>query len=526
MSDEDYRLAPFDEADLRLAPILEEETEKPIAPDIPFRRDAKLIPVVCSACHTRLYAGTNQVGLWKKCPDCFRLTLISSAEPEIVPTDEDSEPAGGYELREPEVGKRETFRIGIDYRTLDVDQGEKRTLPRHFEDDTPKLEQIFNNLLTTNEEKEEEHQAVLRERKITEEVEAVKRAAREGRLEELISSNPGDSLAARLETRRRMADAAAGKGQPLSPPPLPPQSPVLKLTPKGTGNKAMDGAALFAALDDAILEVGGKKKPLTFFTPFFAASSRPRMVVFLVCGLIGNFFGDQVRATVWRVLAELDPGQVFGVADRGHLAGSFWIGAFFCIVWLTMMFLFGISVFLETAKGKHRIDHWVPFNLDFGLSYFGWSFLMLVVSGVPGLLVYQTVCLLTPVSAAATLGILLAAQFLCFPLLFLCVIESDTFCGVWPKKTLASLSQRRGLWLRFYVDTAFVVVLPLAAIVCLYRWNPVNTELDVSRSALFLFSAVTTVLLTLSGLCPLFYFRRLGLLAADCREVLISAKRR
>ena len=518
MADDEYHLAPIDEDELRLTPFDDEEADKPIAPDVPVRSDVKLVPVICTACKTRMYAGAHQVGLWKKCPDCYRLTLITAAEPEFVLTADDPETAGGYELQDTELGERQTFRIGIDYRTLEEDRGEKRIIPRHFDDDTTKLERVFNNLLTTKEEKEETRQSQERERKISEEVEAVKRASREGRLEELLGSNPGDSLATRLAARRRNAEAAAG-GIPPPPPPPPALRHDSQRRSTASSQKAADNTALFDALDDAIADVDGRRRspgsrlspkvgfgetdlPETtgkFFTPFLAASCQARMIVLLACGLIGNFFGEQVRAMIWWVLAETKPDRVFGSADQGLVAISFWIGGFFGIVWMTMMFLFGISIFLETAKGKHRVEQWVPFNLDFGLSYFGWSLLMILLSGIPGVFVWMATDLLTAI---------FVSQFLCFPLLFLCVIESDTFFGVWPQKTLESLTHRTGLWLRFYVDAAVIVGVPALAIVGLYRWETESS----------LFSVAAAAVLTFCGLFSLFYFRRLGLLAATVRR--------
>ena len=517
MHDDEYHLTPFDEDDLRLTPFDDEDAEKPNAPDVPVRSDVKLIPVICTSCKTRMYAGVHQVGLWKKCPDCYRLTLITAAETEFVLTAADPETAGGYELQDMEVGERQTFRLGIDYRTLDEDRGEKRIIPRHFDDEIPKLERMFNNLLTTKEEKGEERQAQERERKISEEVETVKRAAREGRLEELLGSHPGDSLAARLETRRRNADAAAGGIPAPQPPPAPPRPstpPSPDSQPRSTvqrstsaPQKAVDNTIPCTTLDDAIAEGGGKEKqPGGFFAPFRAASSRARMIVFFVCGLIGNFFGVKVWAAVWSVFAELNPGEFFDATDQRTITIDFWIGGFFIIIWLAMVFLFGISIFFETAKGKHRVDQWVPFNLDFGLSYLGWSFLMVLLSGLPGMFVWLVTHQWTAI---------LVSQFICFPLLFLCVIESDTFLGDWPQKTLDSLQHRIGLWLRFYVDAVVIVGVPASAVVCLYHWNIEPP----------LFSAtVAAVILTFGGLCSLFYFRRLGFLAAAVRQKPIPRK--
>jgi len=106
MSDSDeFRLAPIDdEEELKLAPLAEEEARK-IAPDFPLDTDLRLLPVVCSACKTRMYATENQVGMWKVCPDCLRETEIFYVEPEFRYTVELSED-GGYIVKSEKAGSR------------------------------------------------------------------------------------------------------------------------------------------------------------------------------------------------------------------------------------------------------------------------------------------------------------------------------------------------------------------------------------------------------------------------------------
>ncbi len=549
--DDDYRLAPLDDDDLTLAPITDAEEERPIAPDVSIKSGVKLIPVICTACKTRMYAGENQVGLWKKCPDCYRLTQIPPAEPELVQCADDPDSAAGYELKEPEVGRRETFRMNIDYRTLQLDDdgaNERWMPPKTFEDRPPLMERIFDGLLTTKEEKEEKRKALEQERKIEDEVNAVKKAAREGKLEEHLGRNPGDSLAARLEARRRNAEAAAhGYANPPPPPPRsplrpgsdnahdplpPPQSkPTLKVfkgprTPREPLSPSAKADALFAALDDAIVDAGGRPQPPPrrqkhgLFTPFFDASSRARMIVFVVTGLIGNFFGEKARSMIWQVLIdrvhEQPAGYVYSYTEQGIFLWSFWVGAVATVVWLTIMFLFGISIFLESAKGKDRVENWVPFNLDFGLSYIGWTVVFLTVSGFPGFVIWQGISLIFPAYEERLIVIHFFAQFLCFPLLFLCVIESDTFWGTWPTKTLESLRSRRRLWFRFYLDAAVLVGIPAAILFGLLVVGTGFSEEWWTQSVLYFLAA--SVVLTCCGFFPMLYFRRLGNLTADIRS--------
>ncbi|MDR1291548.1 MAG: hypothetical protein LBK06_10140, partial [Planctomycetaceae bacterium] len=82
----ELELEPIEDDELELEPIVDDEAAKQIAPDIPFNAGVRMIPVICSACRTRLYAGEDQVGLWKRCPDCYRLTEIRAVAPRFILT--------------------------------------------------------------------------------------------------------------------------------------------------------------------------------------------------------------------------------------------------------------------------------------------------------------------------------------------------------------------------------------------------------------------------------------------------------
>jgi DNA-directed RNA polymerase subunit RPC12/RpoP len=90
-----------------------------LAGTIPPPITGLLIPVVCSLCGTRMYAGENEIGGFKTCPDCGRQTEIKA-----VPKSERIQPVispdGGYGVNQSEVQeKRPVFRTLTDYRRVE-----------------------------------------------------------------------------------------------------------------------------------------------------------------------------------------------------------------------------------------------------------------------------------------------------------------------------------------------------------------------------------------------------------------------
>jgi hypothetical protein len=255
--------------------------------------------------------------------------------------------------------------------------------------------------------------------------------------------------------------------------------------------------------------------------PLLDSRCRARMLILTLCGVLGNFTGEKARSMIWQILIDNVHGQSAGYSynlwESGFFFGNFWVGAVLSLVWLTMLFLFGMSLFLETANGKDRVENWIPFNLEFGFSYFGWTFLILFISGFPGFLVWQGVSFFLPEKESQLMILHFICQFLCFPIFFLCVIESDTFLGNFPRKTFTSLGTQFLLWLRFYVTSIILAIVPVTIFCGLIVAGTALDEYGIMHSLLYYL--VAAILLTFSGYFVLLYFRLLGNIA---RKIQIS----
>ncbi len=234
------------------------------------------------------------------------------------------------------------------------------------------------------------------------------------------------------------------------------------------------------------------------------------MLLLLIAGLLGNTFSEKAKVMIFSALA--DANYMFQKTD---LVVLFWLGVSMFIIWLAMLFLFGMSLFLEISQGKNRVEHWIPFNLNFGCSYFLWMLLILLVAGVPGTWLLVTLAYFFPEIRSFMPSLLPALNILVFPIVFLCVIESETFLGPFPRKTLTSLLRLPRLWLRFYATTFFLVVVPL---IVLFLWTYAGMgkrDLWESQTVMYVFSGM---IWTACGFFVLLYFLRLGLLAWEIEQ--------
>lgn len=242
------------------------------------------------------------------------------------------------------------------------------------------------------------------------------------------------------------------------------------------------------------------------------------MVILILFGLVGNFFGEKARSMIWQIMIDKvyaqTPGYSYNLAESGLFLVSFWVGAVLTVVWGTLLFLFGLSLFQETSLGKDRVDTWTPFNLDFGLSYLFWTLLILYGAGYPGCLLWWALYSSVDMSLNQ---FVLVSQFFCFPVLFLCVIESETFFGTWPRKTLRSLRHNPGLWLKLYGIALILTGIPSAIVVGLYRLGTLYDEHWIMHS--FFYYLIASILLTFAGFFVILYFRLLGLAAREIRVV-------
>jgi hypothetical protein len=549
-NDEEFRLAPIEEDELGLAPIEDDDANKIIAPDIPYNAGVRLIPVICSACKTRLYAGENQVGLWKRCPDCYRLTEILAVPQRFLLIADDPEAAGGYNIQEPDFSGQDIFQIKAENQRLFKEELEKqnrtrldnRLPPPVFIDKSPMMEDALNRLLKSGKEKEDDDAVIQQQMEIEKETNAIKQAIRNGKLEEYLACSKNNSnelsdpaVRKRIEKQRLFDAATSSPTPPLPLPPLPPPPiPLSASSPSSLPPSTLPplppplppSLSVFPSPSQPEIPLP-PKTPLRsdrsydnsqhtasdfLWSPLFGSHCRARMIVLTLCGFLGNLTGEKARSMIWQILFDKVYGQGSGysynLAESGFFLVNFWFGAVLSIVWLTMLFLFGISFFLEAADGKKQVEHWIPFNLDFGLSYLGWSFLILWVSGFPGFIVWQGASFFMPDKESILIILHFIGQFLCFPILFLCVIESDTFYGNYPRKTLTSLYQRPGLWLKLYVKALVLAGIPITILAGLLVAGTALEKHWFMQSLFYYLIAAT--LLTFCGYFILLYFRLLG----------------
>ncbi|MDR2755685.1 MAG: hypothetical protein LBC20_08255 [Planctomycetaceae bacterium] len=559
-NDEELRLAPLEDEELGLAPIEDENAQKTIAPDIPYNTGTRLIPVICSACKTRLYAGEDQVGLWKCCPDCGRLTEILAVAPKFILTANDPETAGGYDIQEPEVSNQDIFRLKAEnqksleeYREQQNQHRiENRLPPPVFIDQPPIMEGVLNHLLKSRKEKKEENTAIRQQQEIEKETEAIKKAVRDGTLESYLAGSENDSdktvdsvTPKPVEKQPPLEPVTSTSSPQVLPPPLPPPlPPTLTVFPPPLPPEVPSATVPSAAVPSATPSVTVSSTTLRFpadserlpsssrshssgsrhlsgslWSPLFDTHCRSRMIILTLCGVLGNFTGEKARSMIWQIVFDRVYGQSAGYSynlmESGFFLINFWFGAILSVVWLSMLFLFGISLFLETASGKDRVEYWIPFDLDFGFSYIGWSCLLLFVSGFPGFIIWQGASFFLPDRESILIVLHFMGQFLCFPILFLCVIESDTFYGNFPRQTLTSLYQYPLLWLQLYAKAIILVSIPIVIPVGLLFAGIAWEKHWFMQSVFYYF--IAAILLTFGGYFVLLYFRLLGKTAWEIR---------
>ncbi len=116
---EDDEISQFAEVDLSFSADQERKERKPLAPNEPYSSNARLVPVICSICGTRMYAQEKFLGLWLECPDCGTLNQIPSSELSQRQTEKQIEDDS---LRIDSVDhprqKIDSPRVNFDYRTI------------------------------------------------------------------------------------------------------------------------------------------------------------------------------------------------------------------------------------------------------------------------------------------------------------------------------------------------------------------------------------------------------------------------
>ena len=498
---EEFRLTPIDDEDeWNLAP-LEEETRK-IAPDFSLDTDLRLMPVVCSACRTRMYATEDQTGMWKVCPDCLRETEIFYVEPEFRYTVELDE-NGGYIVKKPEIEHAPTFNIGVDYRTVDGYQKPEFIQQRVFDDEQPKMEAFLQGLLESKIEKERKQKEQDFEKKIEEEMRLAKK-----KRQETVGENTNPST---WKTDEKKVIPVVKPPPKL---PTPPPSPLPSKKPPQPEPPPLPSVGSELTPEDTTPFWPGLRN---FLEPFLSPVNRKKLIVLFIIGFLANFFLEHVKSAFAHVFLETHPdgtSYVMSYADMGLFSINFFVGVFFGIIWLILVLLFGISILTTTASGKIKVERWIMFDLGLGFSYVFWTSLMVFVSFYPGVfLIWGIETVFPPFKTVEyvypSLAIFFLSPIAVFPILFLSITETDTFFGGWPKKTLGSLVLFPMLWVKFYGAVFLFSVVPFVFLLALAQLNLIHYENPWMQS--FWYYVLTALLETvLLGFFPLIYLRFLG----------------
>ncbi len=231
-NNDELGLAPLDDDELSL-PMIEAKVEKIVASEVKPKPGQRLVPVVCAICHTRMYAVEDQIGQWKRCPDCDSLTEIKTVPEKAIFTTKETELEGSFNLSEAEVDSRDLHQlreeakrqtraaaVGIYDTILDIPLGPS---PEDMNENTPMLERLFNTILTSSEEKEERRKIAEREKRIQEQADAIKHAAQLGALESFFKKPEPSASKSPSAQLKSVAPPPLPKSF-SAPTPAPPQS--------------------------------------------------------------------------------------------------------------------------------------------------------------------------------------------------------------------------------------------------------------------------------------------------------------
>lgn len=558
--DEELGFAHGNEEELGFAPDFTEE-KRIIAPDFSLDTNLRLIPVICSACKTRLYATEEQIGMWKICPVCERMNEIRYVEPKfryVVEFDEN----GGYNVHGPEIEERPRARHGVDYRTENEDGEPEIIEPRVFADQQPKMESLLQDMLDSKEEKERKRKDKDLLRKIEEDIQlhrkkrdtlsgedvvarriAEKEIAAKGPMQPLTQSpSPDSSKRSQSRSSQSSKPVSQKTSSRLPKPPAPPHSVPVPLKRSDSGREDPNQSLRNQnRVQGTVLErpkpvvsekrtVPGEnfaddheeKTPFwpglgNFLSPFLSSTNRKKMIVLFIFGFFANLCLEKVKSIIGSSALGTHPegpDHVLTWSEMGILSGSFFIGVFFGIVWFLLVLMFGINILIATSEGKIKVKNWVQFDLSLGCSYFFWILLLFNISFYPGVFTIWGIDAIFPGFQSVDyvylrLGIFCSSSLLTFPVLLLSITETDTFFGGWPRKTLGSLVILPGLWLKFYGAVAAFSLLPFLFTGILAWLNLAYYESPIMQSSLY-YIVVALISAVLYGYFPLIYFRFLG----------------
>ncbi|MDR1963790.1 MAG: hypothetical protein LBQ50_08425 [Planctomycetaceae bacterium] len=348
-----------------------------------------LVPVVCVLCGTRMYAGENEIGGFKTCPDCGRKTEIKAVTKSemIQPV---VSPNGGYGVSQSEIPeKTPTFRTLTDYRyvegSLDKELYDKKKSNAPKSVQPPPFPVLYNPESSPDSENRQTaaqnanlHSPTLRQHP----------AAKQTALNT-------DHVLIKMVKRTAL-----------------PKYPFLSRIFVPFLNARLWGQTVIASLLGIVGLVGGAMLPtMLSLDPLFVTVSAPFGVILIMLGLsllANTCFSLFLWTTTGNDLPEKDDWQEYRLLESGSLT-----------VWLFLLALLAVTpgylLQSHTAALPEQISDWSIQNALLHLSFLTGSLLLF------------------------------------FPVLFLSSMESGSYFVVIAKETCRSLIDCTGVWLRFYL---------------------------------------------------------------------------
>lgn len=517
--------------ELQLTP--EEEPERPLAPEEPFRTGMILVPVHCSACRLRYYAQEKHIGLWSSCPDCGRLNEILPPDPgERVITKRSS--AGTIQTQKlDDIRPNPRPRVNVDYRTVEgsVDKGAE-ILPMYGLNETSEdeLENIVDRFI----EKDPNRRlspGEIRYQELTRQRQARKQEEQHRRQSETAQ-----------EHRQRVTEELNRARFLQSGTPDSSSAGQIKRFPSVVGSSSVS--------QRRPIQTRQEESPLpsspweSFFAPLTDRWQRRRFSILFLAGFIAL-----------AIFFVLD--RYIRIAFNPESSVNYSVGIF-CFLWFladipvalwgVMLTLSGITLFEATKDGENIIRRWILFRTDLAMRYVGWIILLLLIIPMPGefIAVFLRLChipsLIPPGSGweSALVSILrgvslggiplfrippdqvnmtahivlfgMISAFLLFPIVFLSISSQETGLNLLDKRVLKSIVQKPLLWFMCYLALFLLVALIVGLLsgAAAISQKLTAVSFPIKWSSMFFLGGVITVVISAIALT---LFRLLGCLA-------------
>ncbi|MDO5566819.1 MAG: hypothetical protein Q4G59_09200, partial [Planctomycetia bacterium] len=398
-----------DNHDLELTPENEEIVQ--IAAELPYHPGMVLIPVACDICKLLMYAGEEQVGQWKICPDCGRKTLIRPVK-QLDKVVVEFSPDGGYQIRKVATAQQPTSRVVSDYRNIEgsvdyrTDRMPNRVVP---EQDVDPLEAVMDEALSRKKHPKSS------------------------------ADSSGDTI---IPLQKQKGDSPQqNETVPIERKsvPVPQNTHGTDSTANRTKETPAKSLPAEPFQDKSVTSTQTARTPQyslkKFFYPFFDKCNSRRFM----CDFIAGTLAIYMSLNLFRFLVQFVFSVKYFAADDSlglqeilQFLGQYMLGMLPFGVWFVFLAINAMTIFVQTKIGDDRVETWANFRTGFAVQYFVWIILLGMISLIPGQLI--SAGLFLQGCSSWRLLFIPVSLYLLFPLFFLNVTEADTGLELFQKR--------------------------------------------------------------------------------------------